>query len=106
MNSEKTASDDLWEKTRHTNLIRYKPSGTLFARFKINGKLIRRSLKTQATGVAQARLADLEKQEQQRAATLSAVSSGKMTFGDALSVYCKRLEGDVSLKPRSKEYRK
>ena len=51
------------------------------------------------------RLADLEKDERQRAASLSAVADGKMTFGDALAVYRKRLEGDVSLKPRSKEYR-
>lgn len=47
----------------------------------------------------------MEKDERQRAASLSAVANGKMTFGDALVVYRKRLEGDISLKPRSKEYR-
>jgi hypothetical protein len=104
VNSEKTDQDGLWEKTRHTNLIRYKPSGTLFARFKVKGKLIR-SLKTDSVTVGKLRLTDCEKQEQQRAATLTAVASGKMTFGDALTVYRKRLEGDVSLKPRSKKYR-
>src|SRR5436309_2231760 len=35
-----------WESTRHQNLVRYVPSGTIFARFKIRGKQVRRSLET------------------------------------------------------------
>jgi integrase len=105
MENAKTAPNDVWQNTRHTNLIRYKPSGTLFARFKVKGKLVRRSLKTTAITVAMLRLTDLEREERQRAESQSAVASGKMTFGDALAVYRKRLDGDVSLKPRSKEYR-
>jgi len=35
-----------WQKTPFVNLLRYKPSQVYFARLKIKGKLIRRSLKT------------------------------------------------------------
>ena len=38
----------LWQKTQFSNLIRYTPSGTYFARLRVNGKLIRKTLKTDA----------------------------------------------------------
>jgi len=94
-----------WQKTPFANLVRFVSSGVYFARIRVRGKLIRRSLKTKALSVAKMRLADLEKEERQRAESQTAVAGGKMTFGDALAVYRKRLQGDVSLKPRSKEYR-
>ena len=56
-----------WRKTPYTNLIRYKPSGVYFARFRVKGKLFRRSLKTEHITVARLRLADLQKSEQQKA---------------------------------------
>ncbi len=37
-------------------LIRYKPSQTYFARFRVKGKLIRQNLKTQSPAVAKLRL--------------------------------------------------
>src|ERR1035441_10114735 len=40
-----------WQKTPYTNLIRYKPSQTYFARFRVKGKLIRRTLKTKSLSV-------------------------------------------------------
>jgi integrase len=55
--------------------------------------------------VAKLRLADLEKQERQRAEHQTAVADGAMSFGDALEIYKQRLAGDGSLKPRSKIYR-
>lgn len=93
-----------WQKTSFSNLIRYKPSQTYFARFRVKGKLIRRSLKTQTLSVAKLRLADFEKAERQKGQSVAAVIQGKMTFGDALSVYQQRLQGNPALKPRSKEY--
>jgi hypothetical protein len=38
--------DRVWQKTSYSNLIRYVPSGTYYARLRVKGKLIRRSLKT------------------------------------------------------------
>jgi hypothetical protein len=34
----------VWERTRHQNLFRYLPSGTIFAWLKISGKQVRESL--------------------------------------------------------------
>ena len=67
--------------------------------------LIRRSLETSSITTAKLRLSDLEKDERQRLETQAPATDGKMTFGEALAVYRKRLDGDVSLKPASKEYR-
>lgn len=64
---KKTASKAaaLWQKTQFSNLIRYKPSGTYFARVRVKGKLIRKTLKTDTLSVAKLRLGDLEKFERQ-----------------------------------------
>jgi integrase len=97
-------SDSDWQKTPYANLIRYRPSQSYFARLRVKGKLIRRSLKTTAMTVAKLRLADLEKSERQKVQSASAVLTGKMTFGDALAVYRKRVEANPALKPRTKEY--
>ena len=77
-------ADSDWQKTPYSNLIRYKPSGTYFARIRVKGKLIRRSLKTKSLSVAKLRLADFEKSERSRVHSAAAVVQGKMTFGDAL----------------------
>lgn len=93
-----------WQKTPYTNLIRYKPSKIYFARFRVKGKLIRRSLKTATLSVAKLRLADMNKAEQHKAESIVAVASGKMTFGDALAVFQSRMQVNPAIKPRTKEY--
>lgn len=50
-----------WQKTQYSNLIRYVPSGVYFARLRVSGKLIVRSLKTHTLTVAKLKLADLER---------------------------------------------
>ena len=72
-----------WQKTPYANLIRYKPSQVYFARIRVKGKLIRRSLKTDQITVAKLRLADLEKSERQKVQSIAAVANGKMTFGNS-----------------------
>jgi hypothetical protein len=100
-----TESNSVWQKTPVPNLVRYIPSGTLFARVRVKGKLIRRSLQTKGLSVGQLRLADLKKQERQLAEHASTLFEGKMTFADALKIYRQRLHGDSSLKPRTKSHR-
>jgi hypothetical protein len=58
-----TSKDGLW-KTYHqyAGLMRYVPSGTFYARFKVVGKIKRESLKTKLEPLAVARLA-LKRQE-------------------------------------------
>jgi integrase len=94
-----------WQ-TAGPNLIRYRSSGQYFARLRVRGKLIVRSLKTNRITVARLRLADTQKQERQRAEhlTSAAAANGKLTFGDALAIYRRRLDGNLGLKPRTKEY--
>lgn len=95
---------DLWQKTHFANLVRYVPSKIYFARIRVKGKLIRKSLKTDALTVAKLRLADMEKMERQRAESRADVTHGKLTFGEAVKIYRQRISGDVSTKPRTKEY--
>jgi integrase len=97
-------SADPWQKTNYANLIRYKPSGIYFARIRVKGKLIRKSLKTDALTVAKLRLADLEKSERQKAESQENVTRGKLSFGEAVAIYRQRIAGDVRMKPRTKEY--
>ena len=105
MKESKSESTAVWQKTPVPNLVRYVPSGVLFARIRVKGKLIRRSLKTKGLSVGKLRLADLEKQQRQMAEHASALTEGKMTFADALQIYRQRLHGDSSLKPRTKAHR-
>jgi len=51
-----------WQKTAYANLIRYVPSGSYYARLRVKGKLIRRSLNTDLISVAKLRLGDFEKE--------------------------------------------
>src|SRR5258708_13985804 len=59
----------LWQKTQFSNLIRYSPSGTYFARLRVNGKLIRKTLKTALLSAANLRFTNFGKFASQRAET-------------------------------------
>lgn len=99
-----TDSANDWQKTQYANLIRYVPSGTYFARIRVHGKLIRKSLKTDVLSVAKLRLADLEKFERQSAETQTNATRGKLTFGEAAEIYRQRVKRAIDLKRRSKNY--
>jgi integrase len=99
-----TKLQPIWQKSQYTNLIRYVPSGTYYARIRIRGKLLRKSLNTNLISVAKLRLTDLEKAERQAGENQDALGNGKMTFGQAADVFRQRIQGDASLKPRTKEY--
>jgi integrase len=93
-----------WKKTHYANIVQYRPSKTYFARIRINGKLIRRKLKTTSLSAAKLLLADLETEERKKAENQVEATDGRMTFGEALSVYTERLKGDASIKPRTRDY--
>jgi hypothetical protein len=52
-----------WRNIQCANLVRSIASGIYFARIRIHGKLIRKSLKTDVVTVAKLRMAGLEKAE-------------------------------------------
>lgn len=101
-----TGGDPRWVKTPVANLIRYVPSGTYFARVRVGGKLIHRSLRTDKISVAQLRLSDLIKEERGKLQARAEATKGRMTFGEALELYRCQLEGNPALKPTSKLYRR
>ena len=104
--TEPAKSDKDWQKTQYSNLIRYVPSGTYYARLRVKGKLIRKSLKTDLISVAKLRLADVEKAEREAAERQKATSQGKMTFGQALKNFREQTEASHLLKSTSKKYRR
>jgi integrase len=94
----------LWESTPVQNLIRYRPSGTYFARFKVGGKLIRQSLETAVFSVAKLRLPDKIREHRSHNESVKAFASGKMSVSDAARAYLEKVDASASLKPRSKAY--
>jgi len=103
--------ESLWQRTKYANLVRYVPSGTLFARVKVRGKLIRQSLETSDIHLAKRRLDELAASE--RAATENR-RNAKITFTEALeevrargyrvSVNGKSSRKKKPLKPRTRTY--
>jgi integrase len=80
-------SAKLWQKTQFANLVRFVPSGMYFARLRVAGKLIRRSLKTDRISVAQLKLADLQRDERKKAEAGRIAPKSRITFADALAAY-------------------
>jgi len=95
----------VWQPTQYSNLIRYVPSGTYFARMRVAGKLIRQSLKTDVLSNAKLRLADLEKNERESVETRDSAGNGRMTFGDCVTIFKTQTEASRLLKPSAKIYR-
>lgn len=85
-------------------MIRYVPSGTYYARFKVGGKLVRKSLKTNVLSVAKLRLGDLLKERRVDHQATTRVRSGKMTFKNAIRIHREAVETDSSLKPNTRLY--
>lgn len=75
---QQIAKKSLWESTRYANLFRYLPSGMIFARFKIQGKQVGKSLKTANLELAKNKLAEMERNER---AIAHERRRGKMLFG-------------------------
>lgn len=95
----------LWDATAVQNLVRYRPAGTYFARFRVNGKRVWKSLETTVFSVAKQRLPEMMREHRAKFESVAAVATGKMTVHDAAQVYLEKVHANVSLKPRSKDYR-
>jgi len=85
MNGRKSRSSNdsssKWNKTQYANLVRYVPSGAYYARFKVSGKIINRSLKADRVTIARQRLGDRIKEERKKAASAETRTRGRMTVG-------------------------
>jgi hypothetical protein len=87
MKAENIESASLWTKAPVANLVRYETSGIYFARAKVRGKLIRKSLDTNILSVAKLRLADVLDTEHKAVAPSQTKIVGKMIFADALAIF-------------------
>lgn len=103
MNALKAESERLWTKAPVANLVRYEPSGIYFARAKVRGKLIRKSLETNVLSVAKLRLADVLNTENKASAPSTKII-GKMLFGDALALFKERQRLASDIKQSTKDY--
>jgi hypothetical protein len=88
-----------YARTPYTNLVRAVASGAFVARFRVGGKLIRRSLNTNVLPVARLRLADIEKQERHLMESAHNVAAGRLTFCNLAKIFSDRVQGNRSLKP-------
>lgn len=86
------------------NLLCYGPSGVYFARFKVGGKLIRRSLRTKLLSVARNRLAEEIGEARSRSELGKKLAKGSLTFGDVAEAYFRKRAADPDLKASSKLY--
>ena len=91
-----------WQKTPIANLVRNTASETYYARVRVKGKLIWKSLKTDRLSVAKLRLGDFLKEENHRSEIIQSAERGKMIVGDAVAIFRQRLSEAQHLKPGAK----
>jgi integrase len=99
------STESNWETTAVQNLVRYRPSETYYARFRVGGKLVWKSLETTVFSVAKQRLPDTIREHRAKGESAKAFANGRMTVNDATTVLLDKIKANVSLKPRSKYYR-
>ncbi|MDB6054580.1 MAG: Integrase family protein [Verrucomicrobiales bacterium] len=104
MKAKVSEQNQLWTKAPVANLLRYEPSGIYFARAKVRGKLIRKSLDTNVLSVAKLRLSDVLDAEHKAVASSKTKVMGKMTFGDALAAFKDRVKNATEIKESTKHY--
>jgi len=95
------SKDGLWRSfARVPHLLQYVSSGTYYARVKIHGKVIRKSVDTDVFTTAKLRLIDFLKTQSERR------HHGRMPlFSEAIDHYRAHVRSDHSMKESSKHYR-
>lgn len=103
---ETTKSEQQWERTNVTNLLRNRQSGNYYARVKVNGKQKWKSLKTEVFSVAKLRLADAEKTMRAQAAAAKGESapgsSSETTVERFIAAFRVRVNNNSKLAASSK----
>ena len=98
---ETLSKDGQWRSfPKVPHLLQYVSNGNYYGRIRVNGKLIRKSLKTSVWTTARMRLTDLQKNQRE--------NSNKVEppiFSEAVELFKQELEHDTTLKPQSKQYR-
>ena len=94
-----TSDEKVWQTTAIQNLARYRPSGTYFARLRVGGKLVSKSLKTATFSVAKQRLPETLREHRSEIESFTAFADGKITVSDAvlLQLWQKCLKGSFGV---------
>ena len=87
-------------KIRTPNRVRNASSGKYYARFRVHGKLVWRSLETVSFTVAKPKLSDVVKAEKQ----FVAAGDGQITLAQAVKIYLDRDERNPGLKEKTRQY--
>ena len=82
------------------NLLQYVSNENYYARIKVDGKLIRESLKTTVWTTAKLRLVDFQKKHQEARGRIDAPR-----FSEVVEKFKADLDSTIGLKPQSKQYR-
>lgn len=83
------------------NLIQYVPNGSYYARIKVGGKVIRRTLGTATFSTARLKLLDFLREQKQPVQSVGET----MSFRAARELFERRLKDDRTIKSASMEYR-
>ena len=92
----------LWLKTQTQNLFRNRDSETYYGRWRIGGKQIWKSLKTDVFSVAKLRLADESAKIERLRGAGRAMASGDCTMHDILEAYREQTNGRQDIKLSTK----
>jgi hypothetical protein len=90
-----TSDEKVWQTTAIQNLVRYRSSGTYFARFRLGRKLVWKSLKTTTFSVAKQRLPDTMRDHRARLESFAAFADGKITVADAAEAYLHKVRASA-----------
>jgi len=95
------SKDEQWRSFPNVPcLLQYVSNGNYYGRIRVNGKLIRVSLKTSVWTTAKLKLAGLIKDQRENS---DKVAPPK--FSEAVEWFKRELEHDTGIKPQSKKYR-
>jgi hypothetical protein len=95
------SKDAKWRSfPRVPNLLQYVSNGSYYRRIKLDGKLIRESLKTDVWTTAKLRLTDFIEEPHEVRSRVA-----PPTFSEAVGLLKRELESDTGIKPQTKKYR-
>lgn len=84
--TQETTGKGLWQSTQYGNIVKHR-SGIYYARIRVSGKLIWRSLRTQSITTAKLRLDDVAAEERKNSTAGTPLTRDKVLFSDCVSAY-------------------
>lgn len=77
----------MWQSAQYSNVVKHIPSGVYYARFRVKGKLIWRSLKTDKISIAKLRLDDVEEEERKKSEAGFVQAKDKILIRGCIEAY-------------------